>query len=205
MSLSLNLCRICAAAGLLAALLPGASAEKADRTKPMMVEADKPGTIDLQNQVVVFNGNVVIAQGTLQIRAEKVEVRERADGTRGAAAIGVPGRQVTLRQKRDGVDEFLEGLADRIEYDSKGDTLKFIGNASVRRMRSGVLADEITGAQIVWDNTTEQFNVQGGAVSPSNPTGRVRAVFAPRVEPTTSPAPPAAAPLKPARSLGEGR
>lgn len=35
-------------------------AEKADRAKPMVIEADKPGTVDLQRQVVVFNGNVVI-------------------------------------------------------------------------------------------------------------------------------------------------
>ncbi len=189
---------------ILGACAVAASAEKADRSKPMTVEADKPGTIDLQRQVVIFNGNVVIAQGTLQIRAEKVEVRERPDGSRGAAAIGTPTKQASLRQKRDGVDEYLEGLADRIEYDAKGDTLRFVGNASVRRLRGGTVADEINGAQIVWDNNNEQFNVQGGAVSPSNPTGRVRAVFSPRPDVAASSAAPAT-PLKPARSLGETR
>ena len=37
-----------------------ARAEKADRFKPLNVEADQPGRIDLLNQFVVFNGNVVV-------------------------------------------------------------------------------------------------------------------------------------------------
>ena len=55
-----------------AALALPAWAEKADRGKPIVVEADKPGTLDLQNQVVVFNGNVQIVQGTMTIRATRV-------------------------------------------------------------------------------------------------------------------------------------
>ena len=194
---------------LAAALLLGAGvaaqAEKADRSKPMVVEADKPGSVDLQRQVVVFNGNVVIAQGTMQIRADRVEVRETPDGFRTAVAIGVPGRQASYRQKRDGVDETVEGVADRIEYDSRADTLRLVGNGAVRRLRAGVVADEILGALIVWDNNAELFSVQGGASSPANPTGRVRAVLAPRAD-AAVPAPAPAAPvLKTQRSLGDGK
>ena len=39
---------------------PMARAEKADRFKPLNVEADLPGKIDLLKQFVVFNGNVVV-------------------------------------------------------------------------------------------------------------------------------------------------
>ena len=75
------------------------SAEKADRTKPMVVEADRPGTVDLQHQVVVFNGNVVISQGTMVLRAERVEMREMPDGYRAASAIGSRGKPATWRQR----------------------------------------------------------------------------------------------------------
>ena len=51
---------------------PGARAEKADRSKPMSIEADQPGSVDLQRQVVIFNGNVVISQGTMLLRADRV-------------------------------------------------------------------------------------------------------------------------------------
>ena len=195
---------------MLAALALGCAApvqaERADRSKPMTVEADKPGTVDLQRQVVQFNGNVVITQGTMQIRADGIEVRERSDGFRAATATGSAEKPANFRQKRDGVDEVVEGSAERIEYDAKTDTLRLVGQASVRRLRAGQVADEINGALITWDNTSELFSVQGGATSPGNPTGRVRAVFAPP-DATTESAPPAAGtvPLKPSRTLGVPR
>jgi lipopolysaccharide export system protein LptA len=190
-----------------AALLGSApvQAERSDRNQPMVIEADRPGTVDLQRQVVVFNGNVVISQGTMVLRAEHVEMRETPDGYRAATATGSPGRQVSWRQRRDGVDEVVEGTADRIEFDGRADTLRLIGNGAVRRLRGGVVADEVTGATIVWDNTTEVFRVEGGAASAVNPTGRVRAVLSPRAEPASAPAAAASVPLAPSRSLGERR
>jgi lipopolysaccharide export system protein LptA len=174
----------------------GVHAEKADRSKQMVIEANQPGTLDMARQVVVFAGSVVVAQGTMAIRAERVEVRERPDGHRSATAIGQPGKPATFRQKRDGVDEFVEGSAERIEYESRGDVVRFVGAALVRRLRGTTTADEITGSVITYDNGNETFNVQGaaptvaGASAPS--TGRVRVVLAPRAEgpasaPTSAP------------------
>jgi lipopolysaccharide export system protein LptA len=174
----------------------------------MVVEADQPGTVDLQRQVVVFNGNVVISQGSMVLRAERVELRETPDGYRAASATGSPGKPATWRQRRDGVDETVEGAADRIEFDGRADTLRLLGNGAVRRLRGSTVADEITGAAIVWDNTAEVFKVQGGAATAANPTGRVRAVLSPRPESASAPAAPAAPaapPLAPSRALGEGR
>ena len=182
-------------------------AEKADRGRPMVVEADKPGTLDLQRQVVVFNGNVAVVQGTMVIRAERVELREMTDGFRAATAIGSATNLASYRQKRDGIDELVEGQAERIDFDGRADTLRFVGNGMVRRLRGSIVADEITGSVIVWDNATEVFTVQGGAASPTNPGGRVRAVLSPRLEAVASAASGAsgasAAPLKPSRSLAE--
>jgi len=196
-----------AAAGLLAlALLCAgpAAAEKADRNKPMTIEADQPGSVDLQRQVVIFNGNVVISQGTMVLRADRVELRERPDGYREAKAIGSAERPASFRQKRDGVDETVEGAAERIEFDARSDTLRFVGNAAVRRLRAGTVADEITGALITWDNTNELFKVTGGAATPANPTGRVRAVFAPREEAAAS-APAGSSPALPLKPAGTPR
>ncbi len=185
---------------------PSAQAEKADRSKPMSIEADKPGSVDLQRQVVIFHGNVVISQGTMLLRAERLELRERPDGYREAMAIGSAERPASFRQKRDGVDEIVEGAAERIEFDARTDTLRLVGNAAVRRLRGGVLADEITGSLITWDNTNELFKVTGGAASPANPSGRVRAVFAPREDSAASAAKPAdPVPLKPSGALGATR
>jgi lipopolysaccharide export system protein LptA len=168
----------------------------------MVVEADRPGTVDLQRQVVVFNGNVSISQGSMVMRAERVEMREMPDGYRAATALGSPGKPATWRQRRDGVDEVVEGSADRIEFDGRADTLRFLGNGAVRRLRAGAVADEITGGSIVWDNTAEVFRVEGGATSTTNPTGRVRVILSPRADPAAS-APAAAPALLPSRALGD--
>jgi lipopolysaccharide export system protein LptA len=161
-------------------------ADKADRSKPLTIEADQPGTIDLLKQVVVFNGNVVITQGTLTIRADRVEVRELPDGFRVATALGGATKPATFRQRREGVDEHLEGAAERIEYDGRNDTLRFVGSAAMRRLRDGTVADEITGGLITYDNATEVFSVAGAP--PGGSGGRVRAVLTP---PPAASAPPA--------------
>ena len=186
-----------------------AHAEKADRAKPIVMEADRPGTLDYQRQVLVFNGNAVITQGSMVLRADRIEMREMSDGYRAASAIGLPGKPATWRQRRDGgADEVVEGTADRIEFDGRADTLRFVGNGAVRRLRAGTVADEITGATIVWDNVAEIFKVEGGAATPANPTGRVRVTLTPRAEPASGAAPtPAApsAPLAPSRTLDDKR
>lgn len=178
-------------------------AEKADRNKPMVVEADREGVLDLQKQVLVYSGNVVVSQGTMILRAERLEMRTTADGYRAASAQGSADKPATWRQRRDGVDESVEGSADRIEFDGRADTLRFLGNGTVRRLRGGVVADEITGARILWDNTSEVVRVEGGAATAANPTGRVRAVLSPRAEVPASA--PATTPLQPSPSLGGRR
>jgi len=158
-----------------------ARAEKADRFKPLNVEADLPGKIDLLKQFVVFNGNVVVTKGTMTIRAARIEVRELPDGYHTAVAFGSPGQHATFRQKRDSPDEYIAGDAERLEYDGKSDVIRFVNNASVRRLRGSETADEISGNLVTYDSGTEVFSVTGGApATAANPGGRVRAVLTPK-------------------------
>lgn len=185
---------LAAAVAALGVVVP-AQAERADRNQPIVVEADRPGSLDLQRRIVTFNGNVRIVQGTMIIRAERIEVREVDGGHRVALASGVPGRPASYRQKRDGVDEHVEATADRIEYDSRTGTLVFTGGAAVRRLRAGEVADEITGGIIRWDDGASLFSVEGSA--PGSAGGRVRAVLTPPPADPALPAPPA--PVSPAQ------
>ncbi len=167
--------------GLAAVAAAPVQAEKADRFKPLNVEADLPGKIDLLNQYVVFNGNVVVTKGTMTIRANRIEVRESPDGYHTAVAFGSPSQHATFRQKRDAPDEYIVGDAERLEYDGKSDVIRFVNNASVRRLRGGETTDEISGNLVTYDSGTEVFNVAGGApATASNPGGRVRAVLTPK-------------------------
>ena len=183
----------------------GSHAEKADRFKPLHVEADLPGKIDLLKQFVVFNGNVVVTKGTMAILADRIEVHETPEGYHTAVAIGAPGKPAIFRQKRDGVDEWIEGEAERLEYDGKSDTIRFVNRASVRRLRGSSVADEINGNLITYDSISEVFSVSGGAPTTANPGGRVRAVLTPREGSPASAAAGGGAALRQSPTLGSSK
>jgi lipopolysaccharide export system protein LptA len=198
---------------LMAALAMGtalpAAAEKADRDKPMNAEADTLRYDDLK-QTSVFTGNVVITKGTTIIRGGQVDVSQDPEGYQKAVAIAAPGKLAYYRKKRDGVDEYVEGEGERIEYDSRADLVRFVNRAVVRRFKGATLADETSGALIVYNNITDVFSVDGGAKNSSaaNPSGRVRTMLSPRSSASAPVAPavpaPAAPALRPSTSLGGG-
>ena len=161
--------------------LPAARAEKADRLKPVNIESEGGGRVDYLNQVSVFTGKVVVTKGTMTIRADRIEVRETPDGYYNAVAIGSASRHATFRQRRDAPNEYVEGEAERLEYDGKSDVVRFVRNASVRTLRGSESSVESTGNLITYDSATEVMSVSG-AVAPTatNPDGRVRATLTPR-------------------------
>ena len=166
---------LCVALGL--GLLPNAWAEKADRNKPMHIESDSMRYEDAQ-QITVFVGKVVATKGTIVIRGSRVEVRQDPEGNQYGTVTGAPKERAFFRQKRDGLDEFIEGEAEMLFYNGKADTVRLETNAVMRRYRGSTLADEVTGAIINYENNTEKFTVDGSAVGAT--AGRVRAVITPK-------------------------
>ena len=199
-----------ALAALMAA--PAVYAEKADRNKPMNVEADALRHDDL-SQTSVFTGQVVATKGTILIRGARLQVRQDPEGYQYGVVTAEPGKRAFWRQKREGVDEYIEGEGTTIEYDGKADRVKFIGRAELRRYRGAVLADETQGSLITYENTTDVFTVDGAPLGGRQPSasagGRVRAVLSPRSPASAASAPAAAAaptaPLRPSTSLGGER
>lgn len=179
---------------LAAGVVRPAVAETADRDKPMNAEADALRYDDLK-QTSVFTGNVVITKGTTIIRGARVDVSQDSEGYQKALVTAAPGKLAFYRKKRDGLNEFIEGEGETIEYDGRPDLVKFIGRAVVRRYKGATLNDETSGAVIVYDNKTDVFTVDGGAQNrtASNPTGRIRAMLSPRPAasaPGSAPPPP---------------
>jgi lipopolysaccharide export system protein LptA len=181
-----------------------ARAERADKAKPMNVEADALRYDDLK-QASVFTGRVVLTKGTIVIRGARVDVKQDAEGYQYGVVTAEPGKLAFYRQKREGVDEFIEGEGETIEYDGKADRVKFIKRAELRRYRGATLADEMAGSLIIYDNSTDVFTVDGGPASPAV-GGRVRAVLAPRQSASAPAAPlPAPAQLRPSMSTDGGK
>lgn len=183
---------------LLLAAAPAAVAEKADRDKPINLEADT-ANVDDAKKVSIYEGNVILTQGTLVIRADKLVVQEDAEGFQYGTAYGNP---ASFRQKREGFDEYIEGYGLRIEYDQKKDLVQLFTNARMKRNQ-----DEARGNYISYDGKTEFFQVIGGKehATPSNPKGRVRTILQPKKK--NGAAVPAGAPvsLKPTEGISNPR
>ena len=175
-------------------------AERADRNKPMNIEADTLRHDELQ-QTTTFTGRVVMTKGTIVLRGASLQLRQDTDGHQYGRVTADTGKRAFFRQKRDTAagqpEEFVEGEGESIEYDGRSDTVKLIRHAELRRYRDSQLSDEINGALIVYNNQTERFNVEGAGNNSSNGndphSGRVRAVLAPKATASATTAASAAA------------
>ena len=154
-----------------------ARAEKADRDKPINLEADRVSVDDVK-RTQTFEGNVQLVKGTLIIRAERIIVIQDDDGYQRGIATGIGNALVRFRQKREGRDDYIEGEAERIEHDTKGEKTEFFNRAWVK---SGL--DEVRGQFISYDARAEKYFVSSGPNGTRAQPGsndRVRAVIQPK-------------------------
>ena len=153
-----------------------AKAEKADREKATKVEANRM-TSDEARRISIFEGNVLLTKGTITVRAERIVVRQDADGFQYASATGAP---VRFRQKGDAVGGqegvWIDGEALRVEIDEKNERIELHDNARITRDQ-----DEVRGSYILYDQRSEFFSVSSAKGAPaSSPGERVRAVIQPK-------------------------
>jgi lipopolysaccharide export system protein LptA len=153
-----------------------AFAEKSDKDKPTNIEADRMSSDDAR-RMSIFEGNVVLTNGTMVVRADRIVVRQDADGFQFATAYGKP---VQFRQKgdakggKDGI--WTEGEALRIEVDSRNERVELFERARVTRGD-----DVVNGEYIFVDQRTEFFSVSAAkGATPASPGGRVKAVIQPK-------------------------
>jgi lipopolysaccharide export system protein LptA len=154
------------------------NASRKKRYVPRALEAGLAGmflALSSLGGIPAFEGNVSMTQGTLLIKADRIIVKQDADGFQYGIAFGKP---AYFRQKREGFDEFIEGYGERLEYDGKVDKMQMFTNARIQRG-----GDEVRGDYIAYNAVTEFFQVIGGGKSTAtagNPQGRVRAIIQPK-------------------------
>ena len=183
---------VLSALAVLTSLPLPAHAEKADREKPINHEADRVSMDDI-NKVQIFEGNVVLTQGTMQLRTSKLVITQDADGFQKGVATGGANGLARFRQKRDGKDENIEGEAERIVHDARAEKTEFFVRAYIK---SG--QDEVRGHYISYDALTERYAAAsaGGDTKTANGAqqARVRAIIQPKSK--EAPAPDKGEPLK---------
>jgi lipopolysaccharide export system protein LptA len=163
-------------------------AEKADRDKEAVIDYLGKARSNELTQTQVVDGGVVLVKGTIRLTAERLEIKQDPQGYQTMVATGKPGAPATFRQKREGVNEFISGQAERIEFDGKADTVVFVRQAVLRTVDpENKIINEARGARIFYDNKIEQFEVEGGEGSGLK-DGRGRIILAPRSTPAATPA-----------------
>jgi len=168
-------------------------AERADRDKPVHLEADHV-SIDDAKQISTFEGKVQLTQGTMAIQGDKIVVVQDKNGFAHGTATG---HLASFRQKREGFDEYVEGFGERIEYNTQTETVDFFGQARMVRK-----LDEVRGDHITYSAKTEIFQVQSipNQHADASGKGRVRVTLQPK---TSAPAPSEPLPIVPSDTLSE--
>lgn len=165
------------------ALTVNAHAEKADSEKPTNIEADHMAYDDVK-QINTFTGNVVLTRGTLLMKGAKLTVVQDPAGFQYATLLAPANGLATFRQKRDGgPDLWMDGRAERIEYDSKAELVKLFSKAGIRRLEGSKPTDEVEGEFISYDSRAEFYTVNNTATGENKPGGgRIKAIIQPRAD-----------------------
>ena len=187
---TMNKLLLSAALLLAAAVVNPAHAEKADSSKPTEITFDNLDADDVK-QIKTFTGNVVLTRGTLLMKSPKAVVTEDPEGYQYVVLHSAPGVQATFRQKLDGAgDQWVEGQADRIEYDNKTELVKLFAKARIKRLEGSKTSSQVDGEFISYDSRKEFFAVKNTPTGESKPGGgRGTMVIQPSGKLATPPAP----------------
>jgi lipopolysaccharide export system protein LptA len=169
-----------------------AAAERGDANKSAIINSD---SIDIDQVALtrVLTGNVTVDKGTLHLSSDKAVLKETPEGDMSLALTSAGGKSATFRQKRDGgVDLWVDGQAQRIEYDEKTQMVKLFGNAKVRQLEGSKVTDELNSEFISYDSRMEQL-VSRNDISGQNKVGKGRSTLIIAPHRTSAPAPAPAA------------
>ena len=162
------------AAALILVSPAAALGEKADRDKPTQVEANRMSADDAR-RLNVFEGDVIVTKGTMRLTADRLVVRQDAEGFQSATATGKPARFRQRQDPKPGENEgvWVEGEALRIELDDRSQKIELFERARVNRG-----GDEVAGDYILVDQRSEFYQVSSGKGAAAK--GRVKAVIQPK-------------------------
>ncbi|CAI8165596.1 MAG: Lipopolysaccharide export system protein LptA [Pseudidiomarina mangrovi] len=139
---------------------------KSDFAQPIEISSERD-FFDLANNIAVFDVNVVIRQGSLEIRADNLRVkRDAAAGTDEFIASGSPASYKQTLE--DG--SVIEAEAEQINYDQVKQIITLTGKASVAQNNS-----VIQGNEIIYNFATQQLSANRGEDSE-----RVTTIFMPK-------------------------
>lgn len=152
----------------LALVPPLAVALPEDRNQPIQLEASR-GQIDQKTGVSIYQGNVVISQGSMRLNADVATIHIKDGGFQRMEATGNP---VNLRYRPTADKPEILGASQRVEYDVAGAKVIMSGNA---RLTQG--QDVFTGDRVEYDLKSDVVRARGAGNN-----GRIQFTIQPRAQ-----------------------
>lgn len=153
-----------------------AFAEKADKYKETKVSGIAGG-FDASKNIITFD-KIELTRGTLYIRGEKgtdttiAASKEFPEGGGSTVLTGTATNPVFFRQKRDGgADLWIEGVAQRIEYNKATEVVSFHGNAVIRFLDQQKETRKLEGEFFSYDSPNDFFNMANSTSGKSAQNG----------------------------------
>ncbi|MHB8742353.1 MAG: lipopolysaccharide transport periplasmic protein LptA [Sulfuricaulis sp.] len=151
--------------------------ENQNRDEPIHISA-RSVTANQKTGVEIYTGSVIVEQGGLSIKADRVEIRTHNNRPDFMLATGNP---VTLRQQPQAGEEEIQAQASQVEYHVDDKKLDMLGDVTLHRGK-----DLFTGHVLHYDLNTNGLSAAGG----DSKDGRVHAVIQPVPHTVTAPAKP---------------
>lgn len=126
-----------------------------DRDQPAQIEADDT-EIDFRTGVRTLTNNVLVVQGTLRVKADKLVATYNKQGDLVKAVAD--GSLARFKQRPDDQPDDVEGWAKRILVDYPTNTITLVGKAALKQG-----ASTATGNKIVYNMATDKLRILGGS------------------------------------------
>lgn len=161
----MNLIKLLVAAAVLASA-GSAAARSSDYSQPVNVVSAEQ-LADLKTNTIIFAGDVVATQGSMEIKADKIEVKRGSDGK--LDSVTAYGKPVTFRQILDN-GKPIHTRSARLSYLPRRSLVVLSGKATIWQDESSMSGERI------------EYNIQTQKMKANNATsqgGRVSSTFVP--------------------------
>ena len=161
-------------------ITPSAHAEKADQDKPVILEAEKVSVNDVK-QIYDLNGQVLLIKGSIIVTGEDGHIEVDPQGYEFVDVVGTPEAVASFRQRREGLaDEFMQGRGKQVTYDAKTEFLTLTGDASLKRLLTMQMLDQLKGWKIEYDDVKQYYQVTPPKDAKPDDLPLARAILSPR-------------------------
>ncbi|MCD8523591.1 MAG: lipopolysaccharide transport periplasmic protein LptA [Saccharospirillaceae bacterium] len=163
--------------------LPDALALPDDWQQEMTILSDR-AELDRKAGVVIYEGNVVLTQGTLRIESDRLLIIRSGDTLEKAIAEGHSDKPARYQQQINPGKPLTKAHGKRIDYFAQRREITLQGNAQLQQD-----GNQFSGERILYDMTKETVTASGSTHTSGQTNGdsekqRIKVV----IQPQTSPA-----------------